>query len=74
MSRSFLDVDVDELLENLSPAEQLSLLVAPNWWNTSRIERLDVPSVRMSDGPNGVRGSSHFLSVPAQCIPVSLFL
>ncbi|KAH9951408.1 glycoside hydrolase superfamily [Amylocystis lapponica] len=23
----------------------------------------------MSDGPNGVRGSSHFVSTPAQCIP-----
>jgi beta-glucosidase len=67
----FLHINVEELVSKLSQEEKILLLGAPNWWNTSKIERLGVPSVRMSDGPNGVRGSSHFLSSPAQCIPVS---
>lgn len=67
----FLSADIDELVSKLTIEEKIRLLGAPNWWNTNKIERLDVPSVRMSDGPNGVRGSSHFLSSPAQCIPVS---
>jgi beta-glucosidase len=50
------------------------LLSAPNWWNTKAIERLSIPSVRMSDGPNGVRGSSHFVQSPAQCIPCATAL
>ncbi|KAF8589753.1 glycoside hydrolase family 3 protein [Ramaria rubella] len=28
----------------------------------------------MSDGPNGVRGSSHFVSTPAQCLPCATSL
>ncbi|CAE6520641.1 unnamed protein product [Rhizoctonia solani] len=70
----FLHVNVEELVSKLSQEEKILLLGAPNWWNTSKIERLGVPSVRMSDGPNGVRGSSHFLSSPAQCIPCATAL
>ncbi|KAF8758610.1 Glycoside hydrolase family 3 [Rhizoctonia solani] len=65
----FLHINVEELVSKLSQEEKIRLLGAPNWWNTNKIDRLGVPSVRMSDGPNGVRGSSHFLSSPAQCIP-----
>ncbi|KDN51739.1 hypothetical protein RSAG8_00287, partial [Rhizoctonia solani AG-8 WAC10335] len=70
----FLHANVEELVSKLSQEEKILLLGAPNWWNTSKIERLGVPSVRMSDGPNGVRGSSHFLSSPAQCIPCATAL
>ncbi|CAE6460319.1 unnamed protein product [Rhizoctonia solani] len=70
----FLHINIEELVSKLSQEEKIRLLGAPNWWNTSKIERLGVPSVRMSDGPNGVRGSSHFLSSPAQCIPCATAL
>ncbi|TFL04035.1 glycoside hydrolase family 3 protein [Pterulicium gracile] len=69
MSRSFLDANIEDLVDEMTPGELSSLLSAPNWWNTTAVPRLDVPSVRMSDGPNGVRGSSHFIPTPAQCIP-----
>ncbi|OBZ75489.1 putative beta-glucosidase K [Grifola frondosa] len=69
MSRSFLDASIPDLVKSLSTDEKISLLGAPNWWNTNTVERLAIPAVRMSDGPNGVRGSSHFVSTPAQCLP-----
>ncbi|ESK88409.1 glycoside hydrolase family 3 protein [Moniliophthora roreri MCA 2997] len=74
MSHSFLDANIPELISKLTIEEKISLLGAPNWWNTTRVERLGIPSVRMSDGPNGVRGSSHFASTPAQCLPCATSL
>jgi beta-glucosidase-like glycosyl hydrolase len=47
-------------------------LLVPNY--SPAIERLNIPPVRMSDGPNGVRGSSHFVSTPAQCLPCATSL
>jgi beta-glucosidase len=52
MSRSFLDASIPDLVEQLTVDEKISLLGAPNWWNTSAISRLEIPAIRMSDGPN----------------------
>ncbi|EJU05621.1 putative beta-glucosidase from glycoside hydrolase family GH3 [Dacryopinax primogenitus] len=69
MNQSFLKADVADLVGKLFLDEKISLISAPTWWDTNKIPRLEIPSLRMSDGPNGVRGSSHFKSNPAQCIP-----
>lgn len=52
MSRSFLEATIPDLLSQLSTDEKIALLGAPNWWNTTPIPRLEIPSIRMSDGPN----------------------
>ncbi|KAK7060135.1 hypothetical protein VNI00_000899 [Paramarasmius palmivorus] len=72
--RSFLNAKIPDLLAKLTLDEKISLFGAPNYWNTTPIERLAIPGIRMSDGPNGVRGSSHFKATPAQCIPCATAL
>ncbi|KAG8920897.1 hypothetical protein FRC00_009389, partial [Tulasnella sp. 408] len=63
----FVDADINDVLAQLTDEEKMSLLGAPNWWNTNKIDRLGVPGIRMSElSPNPSR---HFLSSPSQCIP-----
>ena len=40
-----------------------------DFWHTKPIPRLGVPSIRFSDGPNGVRGTRFFNGSPAACFP-----
>ncbi|ODV76849.1 glycoside hydrolase family 3 protein [Suhomyces tanzawaensis NRRL Y-17324] len=62
-------LDVEHLLHELTLDEKISLLAGIDFWHTAAIDRLDIPSVRVSDGPNGVRGTKFFDSVPSNCFP-----
>ena len=45
------------LVDELTPAEQVSLLAGADFWHTACIERLGIPALRVSDGPVGARGT-----------------
>ena len=45
-----------ETLGALTLDEKIALLAGRGLWSTVPIDRLGVPSVRLTDGPNGVRG------------------
>lgn len=61
--------DVENTLRDLTTEEKVSLLSASDFWHTSSIERLNIPSIRVSDGPNGIRGTKFFNGVPSACFP-----
>jgi beta-glucosidase len=69
-------LDVTGLLGALTLAEKVSLLDGLDFWRTQPVERLGVPAITVSDGPNGLRqpapGGDQFglgTSVPATCFP-----
>ncbi len=55
--------------------EEKALLLSGNgWWKTHAIERLQIPSICMTDGPHGLRkveGGGLSTSVPATCFPTA---
>lgn len=62
-------MNVDLVLQQLTLDEKIHILSGVDFWHTYAIPRLNVPSIRTSDGPNGVRGTKFFDSVPAACFP-----
>ncbi|KAL5628838.1 hypothetical protein BROUX41_002229 [Berkeleyomyces rouxiae] len=63
------DIDVDSVLEKLTLADKADLLAGIDIWHTKGFPKHGVPSLRFSDGPNGIRGTKFFNSVPAACFP-----
>ncbi|KAJ1309318.1 hypothetical protein OPQ81_004979 [Rhizoctonia solani] len=68
-SRHFERLDVEKVLTSLSLAEKTRLLAGVGWWHTYAIERLGIPALRLTDGPNGARGTKFFEGVPGACFP-----
>ena len=66
------DFDVDEVLSKLTTPEKISLLSGTDFWHTASVQRLGIPSIRTTDGPNGVRGTRFFDGVPAACLPCGM--
>ena len=62
-------MDVEALLDQLTLEEKISLLAGKDFWHTVPIPRLDIPSIRVSDGPNGIRGTKFFNAIPSNCFP-----
>lgn len=59
---------VEKLAAELTLAEQVSLTAGASLWETASVPRLDIPAVRVTDGPNGARGP-RMTGPPAACSP-----
>ncbi|KAN0113084.1 glycoside hydrolase family 3 protein [Hyaloscypha variabilis] len=62
-------VDVEDLLSKLNNNEKVSLLAGADWWHTAALPKHGIPAIRVSDGPNGVRGTKFFNGIKAACFP-----
>lgn len=71
-----LQEKADALLAKMTLEEKASLCMGKDFWHLNGIDRLDIPSIMLSDGPNGLRkqenGADHLGvndSKPAVCYP-----
>lgn len=67
--------DFDELLRQMTLQEKVSLLAGADMWRTVPIERLGIPAIKVTDGPNGARGGGGFTDgTKAACFPAGISL
>lgn len=48
--------DLDALVAQMDLDEKAAVLAGADMWSTVAVDRLGIPSVRVTDGPNGARG------------------
>ncbi|OHW99425.1 beta-glucosidase [Colletotrichum incanum] len=63
------DFDVEDVLKKLTVSEKVDLLAGIDFWHTKALPKHNIPSIRLSDGPNGVRGTKFFNGIKAACFP-----
>ncbi|GAB4209506.1 MAG: glycoside hydrolase family 3 C-terminal domain-containing protein [Roseiflexaceae bacterium] len=70
------DHRIEALLDAMTLEEQVSLLAGASFWLTAPVERLGVPAIKVTDGPNGARGGGSSLvgGVPSACFPAGVSL
>ena len=73
--------NIKSLLKELTLEEKISLCSGSDFWHTQEIKRLGIPSVMVSDGPNGLRkqdieaeNSGANSSIEAVCFPAGVNL
>ncbi len=69
---------LQKIINKMTLDEKISMLSGANFWNTKEIERLNIPSMMLTDGPHGLRkqgGKSDHLglnaSINATCFPTA---
>lgn len=67
--------NIEDIIRDLTLEEKVSLITGADYWYTNPVERLGVPSIRMSDGPYGLRipkKDNGAASEPGTCFPVGV--
>lgn len=65
------------LLKEMTLEEKISLVSGKDYWHTQNIDRLGIPSMKITDGPHGCRTASHLdpnETLPATCFPTGIGL
>ncbi|KAI1080816.1 glycoside hydrolase [Whalleya microplaca] len=65
---------IDGLLSALTLEEKCMLLAGKNMWETLNVDRLGIPSLKMTDGPAGVRGATWTDGTHTTMIPCGISL
>jgi beta-glucosidase len=64
---------IEALLDQMTLEEQVSLLSGADFWTTVPVERLGIPKIKVTDGPNGARGGGSLVGgVKSACFPSAI--
>ena len=64
---------IDDLLNQMTLEEQVSVLSGADFWTTVAVERLGIPKIKVTDGPNGARGGGSLVGgVKSACFPAAI--
>src|SRR4051812_48073103 len=67
--------DLEDLLRQMTLQEKVSMLAGASMWQTVPVERLGIPAIKVTDGPNGARGGGGFSNgMKAACFPAGIAL
>lgn len=66
--------NIEQLISEMTTGEKIALLAGRDTWHTVAIPRLDIPAIKTSDGPNGVRGAWRDNTPPSITIPIGMAL
>ena len=65
---------VEEIIGQMTLDEKIAMLAGADYWRSAAIPRLSIPSFKVTDGPNGGRGSQGGFGPPSVCTPVGIAL
>ena len=65
---------IDELLQQMTIEEKISMLAGADLWHSVAVSRLGIPQFRVTDGPNGARGSWGSMGPSSVATPVGIAL
>lgn len=68
------EADFEELIGAMTVEEKVAMAAGSGLWYSTPVPRLGIPSFKMSDGPNGVRGDSRTAGITSTCFPVGIAL
>lgn len=71
MTSQNIEAELAVLLSKLTLEEKISLLAGKDFWSLASIDRLGIPSLKVSDGPTGLRSVN---SDPSTVFPVGVAL
>ena len=70
-----IETRISTLIDQMTLAEQVSLLSGADFWSLPAIDRLGIGKLRVTDGPNGARGGGSLIGgVASAAFPVGIAL
>ena len=67
-----MGVNIEKLLKEMTLEEKVSMVAGADDWHTAAVERLGIPPIGMTDGPNGAKGGYLRNEITCACFPAGI--